>query len=417
MRIAMISYHTCPLASLEGKETGGMNVYVLELSRALARRGHHVDVYTRSHEENDALITTPESNLRVMHLTAGAQTQLPKKKLVRFIPKFVGAYKSFVQKQQVSYEAVHAHYYQSGLAAQSLGQPFIMSFHTLGLMKNLVARDATERENSARIRAEFRLTKLAHTIVASSESDRAYMEYLYDVPVNKIAVITPGIDISLFHPMEKNEARRHIHADPKHKIVLYVGRVEPLKGLDSLLYAIKILTKQYPKETVCLWIVGDKSPRALANIQQTLSLSTNVRFVGWQKQTELPYYYNGADVVVMPSHYESFGLSALEALGCNVPVITTNVTGISNLMSDEYASIITSVNNPLLLASQIQKVLTNTSAVKQTKIIISKHQWSNVAARMLSVYKSVKIPLRPLRPMHQSEARCMTLNRTCTGSG
>jgi len=133
MRIAIISYHTCPLASLEGKETGGMNVYVLELSRALARKGHRVDVFTRSHEKNDVLITSPGPNLRVMHVPAGPQAQLSKKKLVRFIPEFVRAYQSFVKKQHVSYDVVHAHYYQSGLAAQSLGQPFIMSFHTLNL--------------------------------------------------------------------------------------------------------------------------------------------------------------------------------------------------------------------------------------------------------------------------------------------
>lgn len=397
MRIAMISYHTCPLASLEGKETGGMNVYVLELSRALARKGHRVDVFTRSHEKNDALITSPGPNLRVMHVPAGPQAQLSKKKLVRFIPEFVRAYQSFVKKQHVSYDVVHAHYYQSGLAAQSLGQPFIMSFHTLGLMKNLVARDTLEREGTARIQAEFTLMKRAQTIVSSSESDRAYMEYLYDAPKEKIIVLSPGIDTSLFHPMGKKAARKHIHADPKHKIVLFVGRVEPLKGIDALLYAIKILTKQHPEETVCLWIVGGdisedtnrwpKTLRELSKLQKTLSLATSVRFVGRQKQTDLPYYYNAADVVVIPSHYESFGLSVLEAIGCGTPIITTNVTGISSLISDEYTSLITSVNNPLLLAAQIQKVLTGATIVNPTKNLISEHHWSNVADRMLSVYK------------------------------
>jgi len=399
MHIAMISYHTCPLASLEGKETGGMNVYVLELSRALARKGHHVDVYTRSHEANDVLVTTPESNLRVMHIPAGPQTQIPKQKLVHFIPEFVRSYKSFVQKEGIAYDIVHAHYYQSGLAALSIGRPFIMSFHTLGLMKNLVARDTLEREGASRIRSEFTLMKRARMIVAASESDRAYMEYLYDVPQDKIAMISPGIDTELFHPMEKKAARAHIQADPKHKIVLFVGRVEPLKGIDTLLYATKILKRQYPEETICLWIVGGdisedagrwpKTLRDLAKLQKTLSLSTSVRFVGRQKQTELPYFYNAADVVVMPSHYESFGMSALEAIGCGVPVITTNVTGISSLISDEYMSLITSVNNPLLLASQIQKVVTRAPAPNQTTRLISGHQWSTVADRILSVYRGV----------------------------
>lgn len=401
MRIAMISYHTCPLASLEGKETGGMNVYVLELSRALASRGHRVDVYTRSHEENDALISSPESNLRVMHLPAGPREQISKKKLVNFIPEFVRAYESFVRDQRITYGIVHAHYYLSGLAALSIGRLFVMSFHTLGLMKNLVARGTVEKEDQSRIRAEFSLMKRARIIVASSASDSAYMEFLYDVPKEKITVVSPGIDPALFHPMKKRTGREHIHAEPKHKIILFVGRIEPLKGIDALLYAIKILKKQYPDEIICLWIVGGdtsedskrwpKTLRDLARLQKTLSLETSVRFVGHQKQTELPYYYNAADVVVIPSHYESFGMVALEAIGCGVPVITTNVTGISSLISDEYTSLITNVNNPLLLASQIQKVLAQRPGVYQTRIAISEHQWSNVASRMLSVYKSAKI--------------------------
>ncbi len=223
MKIAMISYHTCPLASLEGKETGGMNVYVLELSRALARKGNQVDVYTRSHEHNDALVTRPEKNLRVMHLPAGPQTQIPKKKLPNYIPDFVRTYESFVKGEGITYDIVHAHYYLSGLVAVGANVPFIMQFHTLGLMKNLVARDTLERESQKRIRSEFMLIKRSLAIAASSERDRLYMEYLYDAPGGKITVVSPGIDTELFHPMDKNAARAHIHADPKHKIVLYVG--------------------------------------------------------------------------------------------------------------------------------------------------------------------------------------------------
>jgi D-inositol-3-phosphate glycosyltransferase len=306
-----------------------------------------------------------------------------------------------MKKEGSTYDVIHAHYYLSGLVARATRRPFVMQFHTLGLMKNLVARDTLEREGQRRIRAEFMLIKRARAVVASSERDRLYMEYLYDAPKEKITVVSPGIDAGLFHPMEKRAARRYIHADPTHKIVLFVGRIEPLKGIDTLVYAIKILTKQHPTETICLWIVGGdisedsarwpRTLRELSKLQKTLSLSNSVRFVGRQKQTDLPYYYNAADVVVMPSHYESFGLSALEAIGCNVPVITTNVAGISSLISDEYMSYITSVNNPLLLASQIQKVLTHKPAGTQTKIDISQHHWSKVATRMLSVYKSAKI--------------------------
>ena len=212
------------------------------------------------------------------------------------------------------------------------------------------------------------------------------MEYLYDVPKEKISVVSPGVDTALFHPMKRTDARVHIQANPNHKIVLFVGRIEPLKGIDTLIYAIKILKQQYPKETICLWIVGGDSSKTtgLTRLQKTLGLHSSIRFVGRQKQTELPQYYNAADVVVMPSHYESFGMSALEALACGVPVIATNVAGVS-----AYTSLVTSVNNPLLLASQIQKVLTHTPQTVGTDTFLAKHQWSRVAQSLISLYTSV----------------------------
>ena len=407
MRIAMISYHTCPLASIEGKETGGMNIYVLELSRALAKKGHTVDVYTRSHETDDALIMRPAPNFRVMHLPAGPQSPLSKRYIRRYIPAFAKEYEAFVKSQKIRYDVIHAHYYQSGSAAQKImkGQrtAFVMSFHTLALMKNLVARDTRERESQLRIDAEFRLMRAADTVIASSESDKQYLQYLYDVPDGKINIILPGIDPSLFHPMNKHVARRHIHADKEHKIVLFVGRVEPLKGIDTILYAMKIIKKRNPKQIVCLWIVGgDVSERAnwpktlqeLKRLRKTLGFPAScVHFVGQKPQKELPYYYSAADVVVMPSHYESFGLAALEAMACGTPVITTNVAGISGTIDRTYQSLVTTVNNPLLLASQMQKMLTGSvltrNFVKEAKKRASELTWDRTADRMLEVYHTL----------------------------
>ncbi len=404
MKIAMISYHTCPLASQEGKETGGMNIYVLELSRALARKGHQIDIFTRSHEANDALITQTEANLRVIHLPAGPQAPVAKKKQLAFIPTFVREYLVFVQTQKMHYDFMHAHYYQSGLAAMKIIKhiptPFVMSFHTLALMKNLVARDTLEKESIFRIEAEMKLARAAQKIIASSESDKEYMQYLYDVPQEKISVVSPGIDTTIFHPMDKTLARTHIHAHPDHKIALFVGRVEPLKGIDTLLYAMKIIKKKYPGHALCLWIVGGdtsedpsrwtKTLRELDRLQKTLSLTGDVHFVGQQPQHELPYFYNAADVVVMPSHYESFGMAALEAMGCGVPVITTNVAGISSRIHDQYKSLVSTVNNPLLLASQIEHVLADPSLSKtfaqETQKNIRDLQWSHGADKMIEIY-------------------------------
>lgn len=408
MRIAMISYHTCPRASEEGKETGGMNVYVLEISRALGALGHHVDIFTRSHEISDPTVIEEAQNVRVLHIPAGPQSSLPKKQLLTYIPEFIEHAAAFVRNEKITYDLMHAHYYQSGLVAKKVLDtyrlPFVMSFHTLALMKNLVARDTLEHESQFRIRTEFQLMKRADAIVASSENDRDYMRYLYDTQESKIHVIYPGINTELFRPIDKTEARNHIGADKEHKVLLFVGRIEPLKGIDTLLYAMKILKKQKPASTACLWIVGGdisessehwpRTLRTLAKIRETLGISKeSVHFVGRKPQTELPYYYNAADVVVMPSHYESFGMSALEAMASGTPVITTNVAGITSRIDTGHLSHITSAHNPLLLASQIDHVLGDAEHAKtvadEARASVAGMTWLHAAEMLLSMYKGI----------------------------
>lgn len=399
--VAMISFHTCPLASQEGKETGGMNVYVLELSKELAKSGFCVDVFTRSQEQKQPKIVSLSPNLRVIHLLAGPERFVPKKQLLYYIPEFVKNCYTFIKEQHLTYDLVHCHYYLSGLAGLEIikehNLPLVITFHTLALMKNLVARDELEKEEKERVDAEFLLTKKAQKIIAPSESDKNYLQYLYNVLPEKITVVAPGVNTNIFKPIDKKEAKRFIGADLKHKIVLFVGRLEPLKGIDVLLYAIKILLvkKRLP---LCLWIVGGDAAQKyqsrelgkLENLRKLLHLTTVVKFLGQRPQSKLPYYYNSSEVVVIPSHYESFGIVALEAMACGVPVITTNVSGVAGLIDEKHQSLITSVNNPLLLAEQIEFLLTNKKSHKKISAEILKNvrdlKWTNTAKNIIKVY-------------------------------
>jgi D-inositol-3-phosphate glycosyltransferase len=234
-------------------------------------------------------------------------------------------------------------------------------------MKNLVARDELEEESRERIEAEFTLVQKADAVIAPSRNEKQYLEYLYETDPAKIHVIHPGVDLSLFTPIPQAQAKAFVHADPDSQIILFVGRIEPLKGIDGLLYAMKILTSKNPDLNVCLWIVGgdisqpithwSKELQKLEQLRQVLKLHTMVKFVGQRPQHELPYYYNAAELVVMPSHYESFSMTAAEAMACGVPVVTTNVAGVSTLMDDQHEALITSVSNPLLLAQKIEQLL------------------------------------------------------------
>src|SRR5258708_15461139 len=260
-RVAMISYHTCPLASQEGKETGGMNVYVLELSKELVKKNIIVDIFTRSQDTHNPDIVEVAENLRVIHLPAGPQKSLPKRKIIAYIDDFVSSYDSFVQKEGRLYNILHCHYYLSGLIGLKITErrteiPLVMSFHTLALMKNLVARTAQEKESILRIDAEFLLTKKVQKIISSSETDSLYLQYLYNSSTDKLIVIPPGIDSKRFHPIEKMIAKQKIQIEPNKKIILFVGRIEPLKGIDTLIYAMKILVTRNPDLPVSLLIVG-----------------------------------------------------------------------------------------------------------------------------------------------------------------
>lgn len=364
-RIAVISYHTCPLSDETDAEIGGINTYVLELSKAMSQKGCIIDIYTRCIDQNHCNTVEVATNLRVIHIIAGKPTSIPKKQLLKFIPEFIRNMQKFIEKEQLSYNLISAHYYQSGLIGLALKRqlkiPLMITFHTLALMKNLVARDDDEREEGARIKTELLLTKKADKVMATSESDSEYLHTLYNCPLEKIALLSPGVNLKLFRPVSKSEAKEKTGADINHKIILFVGRITPLKGIDVLLYAIRILTQKHPKIPLCLWVVGEWSQefKRLQYIRKLLGISAYVKFVGQKKQAELPYYYNCAEVVVMPSYYESFGIVALEAMACSVPVIVSDVTGVSGLLDKEHNELLTSANNPIGLARKIGNLLVN----------------------------------------------------------
>lgn len=400
-RIAMISYHTCPLALQEGKESGGMNIYVYELSKELARKGYVVDVFTRMQDEKSDAIVQVAPNFRVIHLKAGPSSHVAKKDLIQYIPDFSKQLLNFINEEKLTYDAVHAHYYMSGLVAMNLKLPFVTTFHTLALMKNLVARNEKEHESDERINAERMLITKSTKISASSSNDKEYLMTLYDCPEKKIEVITPGVDTAIFHRIDKQEAAQHIHENPDQRIIMFVGRIEPLKGIDVLMYSLKIYLHRNPKSSLKLMVVGgsdhahatNEELNRLKELQHTLHMHPVVEFISQKPQAELPYYYNYADIVIMPSHYESFGMTTLEAMACGTSVITTNTSGISSIIDKELKDLIISANNPLLLATQIESVLNDQikHEALQKKVMekVQGMTWSHVAEKLIVIYSNL----------------------------
>ncbi|MGD9049417.1 MAG: glycosyltransferase, partial [Anaerolineae bacterium] len=212
-RVAMLSVHTCPLATLGGKETGGMNVYVRDLSREFGRRGIAVDCFTRSQNPNIARISTSLGpNGRVIHVPAGPEAPYDKNHVVDHLPEFVQGVLGFAQQEGVEYDSIHSHYWLSGLAARPLRHawdvPIVHMFHTLGHMKNSVASSPEAWEAERRIDGEAEVMAFADRLIAATPLERAQMVWLYGADAAKIDVVPCGVDLNLFHPIPEDEAKQ-----------------------------------------------------------------------------------------------------------------------------------------------------------------------------------------------------------------
>ncbi len=410
-RIALLSVHTCPLAALGGKETGGMNVYVRELTRELARRGVAVDVFTRS--QNPDISKVDDVGLgpgaRVVHIAAGPERPYHKNLVWNHLPEFVEGVRRFAHQEGVSYDLLHSHYWLSGWVARELQKtwsvPIVHMFHTLGRMKNLVAQREADRELTQRIVVETEIMAFADRIVAATPRDMEQMVALYGTNPAKITVISCGVDLTMFRPIARDQARACLGLPEDHKMVLFVGRIDPLKGIDTLIRAMALVFQWNSslRNHVCLCIIGgdvsddptlmDAEMVRLQALRRELGLTELVTFVGAQAQDILPCHYSAADVVVVPSHYESFGMVALEAMACGTPVIASDVGGLSFIVKDSQTGFLVPERDPETLARDLELILRSSrlrSAMGIRAIAVAQeYSWDHIADQMLDLYESV----------------------------
>lgn len=413
MNVAMISYHTCPLATLGGKDTGGMNVYVAESTRFLGKAGIHVDVFTRSQDEHvpHVLHNLGHGN-RVVHIPAGPEIPLPKKELASYLPDFVQGILNFTRAKGIRYDLIHSHYWMSGIAAEKLkaewNTPIIHMFHTLVLMKNRVARSPEEVEGNYRLEGEQRILQTADRIIAATLAEQSQLEFLYGANSKKLRVIPPGVDLSRFYPIPRDEAREFIGVPVKNRMILFVGRIEPLKGLETLIRAVAWM--QEASELLCcphsLVIVGGDPEESelsvnaemarLQNLVKSLGVRDFVLFLGKRDQESLPYYYSAADVVVVPSHYESFGMVALEAMACGTPVVASQVGGLAFLVQDGITGFVIPDGEPEILGNRLKEIILNADLRdrlgQQAHLLAQSYSWERIAGEIRSVYLEVLNP-------------------------
>ncbi len=407
LRVAVLSVHTCPLACLGGWETGGMNVYVRELSRELGKLGVATDVFTRRQDPELCSVVALGENARVVHVDAGPPRHVDKYAVLDYLSEFACNVQRFRYFHGVRYDLVHAHYWLSGrlgtLFHEHWGVPTVAMFHTLAQMKNRVAQDAAELEQQIRIDIERRTMTTVDRVIAATDVDKAQMVSEYGAHPRSIDVVPGGVDLAMFRPGSQTEARAALGLGSE-RVLLFVGRIQPLKGVDILLRAATELARDGSKLRVVL--VGGTAPglrgqvsdeeremTRLRTLTVELGLERQVRFEGAVAHDRLPLYYQAADLTVMPSTYESFGLVAVESLACGTPVVASRVGGLTTIVRDGANGALVPWRNPRLFADKIRPILRDEGlrrALGRGGLeTASRYGWSRVAERTLDIYDAV----------------------------
>jgi D-inositol-3-phosphate glycosyltransferase len=376
-----------------------MNVYTLNLANSLAELGCSVDFYTRTHHENDEKIITTHNNVRIIHLTSS------NKNLYQDSQSFALKVHKFIKREKLSYDLMHAHYFYSGLVGlflkKTTGMPLFMTFHTLSAMKEKYGKVV----DNTRQAAENEIIKYSDAIVASTGFEKRDLIVSYHADKSKIFVVHPGVNHEIFKPYHKLFSRRKLHLPIKPKIILYVGRIDPLKGIRFLIQAVACMVKTQPQfeEKFRILIIGGDvtghnfwKNEEVQKIQKLIThenLSCCVTFAGSKPHDELPYYYSGSDVVVMPSVYESFGLVVLEAMACGSAVVATRVGGLKLLINDKINGRLFKSGDNDDFCNILWELLNNSEERNRLgrSAVISSQQycWSKQAEKMLKVYRKL----------------------------
>lgn len=413
-RLAVLSFHTSPLAQPGTGDSGGMNVYVRELASALARSGAACDVFTRCDGTESAATVDVEPGLRVHHVPAGPGARLPKEELPAYVGEFTDRVLELmagdgglplVDQEAGPFEAVHANYWLSGIAGHAikheLDLPLVSTFHTLDRVKaELVPEEVEADMPHRRAEAESQVIACSDAVLASCSVEADQLAELYGADPSRIAVVPPGVDHAFFGPGHRPQARRALGLPPDGTLLLAVARLQPLKGIDVAVRALAELCAAgdaAPGAPYRLVVVGGPSgPRGeqeqqrLQHLAASRSVAGRVAFVPPQAHELLSSYYRAADVCVVPSRSESFGLVALEAAACGTPVVASAVGGLSTLVADGRTGFLVEPSDPAELAARVRRLAEDpllaerlgTAAVLRAR----RYTWREAASRLSAIH-------------------------------
>jgi D-inositol-3-phosphate glycosyltransferase len=405
-RIATVSFHTSPLEQPGTGDAGGLNVYVVEVARRLAARGVEVDIFTRAVSRDQPPVAELAPGVQVRHLTAGPYEDLDKSDLPGQLCQFTfELLRAEANHAPGRYDLVHGHYWLSGqvgaVAKERWGVPLVQSMHTLAKVKNasLAAGEAPEPE--VRLRGEAEVIAAADRLIANTDDEASQLISGYDACPDRVSVINPGVSLSVFRPGSQQEARQQLGLPADGIVLVFAGRVQPLKAPDVVLHAAARLLADQPglARKLTIAFVGGPSgagradPDGLTALAQRLGLAGLVRLEPPCPQPELANWYRAASIVMVPSYSESFGLVAVEAQACGTPVVAAAVGGLRTAVRDGVSGILVDSRDPARYARALADLIARPQLLARLSAGAREHAsrfgWSATVDRMLDLYSEV----------------------------
>jgi len=410
----MLSLHTSPVEQPGIGDAGGMNVYVTELARRLVAMGIEVEVFTRATSSELPPVIELEPGFAVRNVVAGPLEPLPKAELPSQLCAFTAAVlRAEASREPGWYDLVHSHYWLSGqvgwLAKERWGVPLVHNMHTMARVKNAALAEGDSPEPSARAIGEAQVVEAADRLVANTRSEARELVEFYDADPAEIAVVPPGVDLGIYHPGSAAQARARLGLPLDREILLFVGRVQPLKAPDLLIRALALLVERDPAARDRLQVVvvggpsgsGTEEPDHLEALARTLGVRGLVRFELPAPAEQLADFYRAASLTVVPSYNESFGLVALESQACGTPVIAARVGGLTTAVADGVSGLLIDGHRPASYADAISTLLLDdekraafsTGAVSHA----STFSWDRTVEGVLAVYEDALTAVRRQR--------------------
>ena len=403
-RIAILSVHTSPLHQPGTGDSGGMNVYVVETAKRLAQRGIEVEIFTRATTPQDSESVELFPGVTVRHISAGPFEGLRKEDLpAQLCAVTAGVLRAEAAQRVGFYDLIHSHYWLSGqvgwIAQERWGIPLVHTMHTMARVKNAQLAEGDAPEPAIREIGEEQVVTAADRLVANTLAEAKELIELYHADPTRVRVVEPGVDLDVFTPGDQTAARRELGIKPDAHVLLFVGRIQPLKAPDVLIKAAATMIERDPELRKKLVVVicggpsgsGLAQPTALVELAKDLGITDNVRFVPPADKSQLVTLYRAATVSVVPSHSESFGLVAIEAQACGTPVVAARVGGLSTAVRDGISGRLVDGHNIDTWATTLRAVISDENALATLSAGAVAHaanfSWEHTTDKLLEVYE------------------------------